>query len=215
MSKQEILSRIRSALNRAGPLASGVQEGLELRTMGAPTHVRPALDEDPVTQFASKVALVSGTVARCPSTAELSDFVVGYLSKEGLPLDIVTGHDDGLDVQWSNQLAVTRGLPTAADPVSVTAAFAGVAETGTVVMLSSWQSPTTLNFLPATHIVVLKRSRILAHTEEVWSSLRREHPNIPRAVNFITGPSRTGDVEQVLQLGAHGPKRLHVILLEG
>ncbi len=96
----------------------------------------------------------------------------------------------------------------------MTAAFAGIAETGTLVLLSDAQSPTTLNFLPDVHVVVLRREQIVRRIEDVWQRLRDEVAGMPRTVNFITGPSRTADIEQTIQLGAHGPRSLHVILIE-
>ena len=68
--------------------------------------------------------------------------------------------------------------------------------------------------MPVHHIVVLRASDIVAYSEDVWAKLRNELGSMPRTVNFITGPSRTGDVEQMLQLGAHGPRCLHVLLIE-
>jgi len=49
--------------------------------------------------------------------------------------------------------------------------------------------------------------------EDAWALLRAERCSLPRATNIITGPSRTADVEQTIQLGAHGPRRLHVLLM--
>jgi len=80
--------------------------------------------------------------------------------------------------------------------------------------LSGANSPTSLNFLPDNYLCILRRERLVKHIEDVWQRLRDEHTGLPRAINFITGPSRTADVEQTIQLGAHGPRRLHVILLE-
>ena len=92
-----------------------------------------------------------------------------------------------------------------------------MAETGTLMLISGPQTPTTLNFLPDTHIVVLRAEQVVATYEDGWDLLRagREAPEgLPRAVNFITGPSRTGDIEQRIELGAHGPRRLHIVLVE-
>ena len=100
------------------------------------------------------------------------------------------------------------------DAVSLTPCFAAIAETGTLMLVSGRDTPTTLNFLPDTHIVVLRADQVLPHYEEGWSRLRASGP-MPRTVNFITGPSRTGDIEQRIQLGAHGPRRLHIVLVDG
>ena len=98
--------------------------------------------------------------------------------------------------------------------MSVTTAFVGIAETGSVMLLSDPSSPTTLNFLPEHHIVLLDRTRIVGHLEDAFATLRRERTAMPRSVNIITGPSRTGDVELNMEFGAHGPRRLYVMLLE-
>jgi L-lactate dehydrogenase complex protein LldG len=95
---------------------------------------------------------------------------------------------------------------------TVSEAFCAIAETGSLVKLSSDASPTALNFLPDNFICLLQRQRIVRHIEDVWDLIRKEQAGMPRAVNIITGPSRTADVEQTIQLGAHGPRRMHVII---
>ena len=109
---------------------------------------------------------------------------------------------------------VTRaGRAESGDSVAVTPCFAAVAETGTVVLLSSPESPTSLNFLPEDHIVVADAGRLVPYMEDVWPLLRKAPDGIPRTVNLISGPSKTADVEQTIQYGAHGPRRFHVILV--
>jgi L-lactate dehydrogenase complex protein LldG len=100
--------------------------------------------------------------------------------------------------------------------VSVTGAFAAIAETGTLMLLSGPSGPTTLNFLPDNHIVVLRASQLVGAYEEAWGRLRELYGpgKLPRTVNLITGPSRTADIEQTIQLGAHGPRRLHILVVE-
>ena len=99
----------------------------------------------------------------------------------------------------------------------------GFAETGTLMMASGPDHPSTLNFLPETHIVVLPAARIGGAYEEGWAHLRAEAARgdgegdgfMPRTVNLVTGPSRTADIEQTIALGAHGPRRLHIVIVEG
>ena len=127
--------------------------------------------------------------------------------------------DPGLEaLPWDGQalLDVARGPAVEPDQASVTAALAGVAETGTLVLHSGATAPTTLNFLPETHIVVLDAAAMVGAYEEVWDRLRAAGgaAPLPRTVNLITGPSRSADIEQTLQLGAHGPRRLHIILVD-
>ncbi|MDX1401836.1 MAG: LUD domain-containing protein, partial [Kiloniellales bacterium] len=111
---------------------------------------------------------------------------------------------------------VSEGPARADDGASLSPAFAGVAETGTLMLHSGEKIPTTLNFLPDDHIVLLKASRIVAGYEDGWDLLRAQSKDglLPRTVNFITGPSRTADIEQKIELGAHGPRRLHILLLD-
>lgn len=108
----------------------------------------------------------------------------------------------------SQQPAPTRGNETSA----VTLAYAGIAETGSLVMLSSADTPMTTNFLPDNFICLLKTQHLLKNMEALWARMRNQQQPMPRCVNIITGPSRTADVEQVIQMGAHGPRRVHVIL---
>jgi L-lactate dehydrogenase complex protein LldG len=90
-----------------------------------------------------------------------------------------------------------------------------VAETGTLILTSGPDNPTTLNFLPENHIVILFADDIAGNYEDVWDRLRRMNgSNLPRTVNMITGPSRTGDIEQTIELGAHGPRRLHIMIVD-
>ena len=93
-------------------------------------------------------------------------------------------------------------------------AFAGIAETGTLALVSGPANPTTLNFLPDNHIVVLRKEDILSDYESVFARLRTAYGKggAPRTLNFVTGPSRSADIEQTLLLGAHGPRRLHIVI---
>ena len=68
--------------------------------------------------------------------------------------------------------------------------------------------------LTDTEIVVLRASRVVGAYEEAWDLLRAEIGEMPRNVMLVTGPSRSADIEQALELGAHGPRRLHVVLVE-
>jgi L-lactate dehydrogenase complex protein LldG len=108
------------------------------------------------------------------------------------------------------------GPTDGSDLVSLSHAEAGVAETGTLVLPSGPANPTTLSFLADTHLVMIRAADIVGDYEAVWTRLRARYGTgiLPRTVNFITGPSRSADIEQTLLLGAHGPRRLHVLLVE-
>jgi L-lactate dehydrogenase complex protein LldG len=97
--------------------------------------------------------------------------------------------------------------------VGITSAFCAIAETGTLLTLSGPRTPATTSLLPETHIAVVRKSRMVRSMEDAWKLLRDEEGRMPRAANFISGPSRTADIEQTLVLGAHGPYRVHIVLV--
>ena len=92
----------------------------------------------------------------------------------------------------------------------------GIADTGSIV-LESTDEPTRLaSTLPEQHFVLLDPKKIVADGIEAVAPLRDLHRLGPRNfIAYITGPSRTADIERVLTIGVHGPKELHIILLEG
>lgn len=114
------------------------------------------------------------------------------------------------DINFSYRLAEKS------DEVGITSAFCAIADTGTLMTVSGQNSPSTISLLPETHIVIMPASRIVRYMEDAWALWQNEQPlsNMPRAVNFISGPSRTGDIEQTIVLGAHGPCRVHIILIQ-
>ncbi|MBK8742610.1 MAG: lactate utilization protein C, partial [Betaproteobacteria bacterium] len=97
--------------------------------------------------------------------------------------------------------------------LGITGAWCAIAETGTVVVLSGADTPTGTTLLPDTHIAVVPATRLVSGMEEMFALLRAERGRLPRAINMISGPSRTGDIEQTIVLGAHGPFRVHILLL--
>jgi L-lactate dehydrogenase complex protein LldG len=99
------------------------------------------------------------------------------------------------------------------DLVGITGAFCAIAETGTLMTVSGRETPATVSLLPETHIAVVRKSRIVRGMEEAWQLARDELGRLPRSVNFISGPSRTADIEQTVTVGAHGPYRVHVIVV--
>ena len=111
-------------------------------------------------------------------------------------------------------LEIAHGPSDGRDLNAVSMAFAGIAETGTLALVSGADNPTTLNFLPDNHIVVLRRKDVVADYETVFARLRAAYGKggAPRTLNLVTGPSRSGDIEQTLLLGAHGPRRLHIVI---
>ena len=98
------------------------------------------------------------------------------------------------------------------DRLGITGTFCAIAETARWSCLRSADTPTATTLLPDTHIAVVRARRVVSGMEEAIALIRRERGQLPRAVNFISGPSRTGDIEQTIVLGAHGPYRVHILL---
>jgi len=173
--------------------------------------------------FIREAERVEATVARVSSAEGVPREVARYLAKNNLPMSLKVASDISGDIiPWTDQtlLTVEEGPADGSELAGVSRAFAGVAETGTLVMLSGPGNPTTLSFLPPTHVVVVAAPEIAGDYEQVWVRLRADHTQadgtfMPRNVNWITGPSRTADIEQTLLLGAHGPQRLHIVIIDG
>jgi L-lactate dehydrogenase complex protein LldG len=187
-----------------------------------PRGVIPARGQLPpaerVKLFAEMVEAAAGTAAMLPSVDAVPAAVAALLRKHNLPMQIRRGDDPRLAaLPWDKErtLEVSTGASDGHQLVSVSHAFAGVAETGTLVMASGPDNPTTLNFLPDTHIVVVDATDIAGDYETVWARIRETFgvDALPRAINLITGPSRSADIAQILILGAHGPRRLHVLIV--
>ena len=91
-------------------------------------------------------------------------------------------------------------------------AFAAVAETGSLAMAGGADNPHLASFAPETQIAVLPARRIVGAFEDVWAEFRAGA--LPRTLSFVTGPSRTGDIGLRIELGAHGPRRLHIVVVD-
>ena len=205
-----ILGRLSQALgHRAAADAPAVMQRVNEHVRGP----QPQWPEAPRERFLAKLAKVSGTMAGIASNAGIVQAVADYLAAQGLPQRLcVAPHPLLAGVVWPEGWQVERRRAQGDDRVGLAVAFCGIAETGSLMLLSGPDSPTTLNFLPDDFICLLPESRIVPRMEDAWALLRVERGSLPRATNIITGPSRTADVEQTIQLGAHGPRRLHVLL---
>jgi L-lactate dehydrogenase complex protein LldG len=205
-ARDEILASIRSRLGREG-------------TQGAPNRddtgppPRPMVGDDLVGHFTTRAEAIAATVEVVESPSRLPLAIARYLESKGLAPEITTGADPWLAAMpWADSgIEVALRHPREAGLVGVSHASSAIAETGTVVLASGPDNPVTLNYLADYHIVVVERSRVVAFQEEVWTTFRER--GLPRALCCITGPSRTGDIEFDIQLGAHGPRNLHVIVV--
>jgi L-lactate dehydrogenase complex protein LldG len=219
-ARAQILGGIRRSLRR-GELTGEARTAVEARLAApprGPSVARAQLPQpDKVALFCQWAETLNATVARV-AAEDVPGEVTAYLARNNLPAAVAMAPSPLLDgYDWSGQkmLSIRRGRGEGGDQVSVTGAFAGIAETGTVVMASGPDHPVTLNLLPDTHVVVLREADIVGGYEDVWGRLRERYGKnlMPRTVNTITGPSRTGDIEQAMELGAHGPRRMHILVV--
>jgi L-lactate dehydrogenase complex protein LldG len=220
--REAVLGKVRRALGVSGGEAerrSAVAARLDAHT----PNVIPARGQLPRDQkielFQRMAEKVSATVRRLDSADDVPAAIAEHLRNHNLPARFRIGDDPLLAaLPWDRAPNLER-LPGASDghdAVSLSRAFAGVAESGTLVLLSGQDNPTTLNFLPDTHIVVVSADDIAGDYEAVWARIRTLYGphEMPRTVNLVTGPSRSADIEQTLILGAHGPRALHILVVD-
>jgi L-lactate dehydrogenase complex protein LldG len=219
-ARSTILNGIRRSLHR-GELSGAERQAVEARLAEPPLGPMVARANLPqpakVALFCQWAEANNATVARV-AAADVASEVANYLARNNLPAEAAMAPGSALDgFDWASQkmLALRRGRGEGSDHVSITGAFAAIAETGTLVTASGPEHPVTLNLLPDTHIVVLREGDIVGGYEDVWVRLRARYgkDRMPRTVNTITGPSRTGDIEQTIELGAHGPRRMHIVVV--
>ena len=158
------------------------------------------------------------TVSHASRPGDVPEIVAAYLRDNNLRAEFRTGSDAQLAaIPWDKAPSLTRtqGRGQAGDGAAMSRAQTAAAETGTLFLTSGADNPTTLNFLPGTHIVVIRADDILGSYEDAWNALRKIYGprTLPRTVNLISGPSRTADINQTMVMGAHGPRRLHVIVV--
>lgn len=213
-ARDRILERIRTAQGRGRSRPSPAeQEAVETYLRRRPRGpVRP-LQADLVGRFRTHAESMQSTTETVARRVDVPGAVRRYLEAHNLPLRGCVWPQLA-NLAWSEAgLAMQGRAAVDADLVGVTGAFAAIAETGTLMVVSGPHTPASVSLLVETHVAVIAASRIVAYMEDAWQLARDELGRLPRAVNFISGPSRTADIEQVLVLGAHGPYRVHLIIV--
>lgn len=178
---------------------------------------QPALPADLVEHFCRQARKMADTVEVLSSVEQVPTALRRYLQEQGLPLSAVIWPEwEHLDWAEVGLKAEVRAV-TDADAVGVTGVFCAVAETGSLLLLSGPKNQVACALLPETHVAILSATKIVAYMEQAFALLKQEqiqvHGDMPRTATFISGPSRTGDIEQTIVLGAHGPYRVHVLLI--
>jgi L-lactate dehydrogenase complex protein LldG len=219
-SREAIFASIRRSLAVSGAEAPRRFE-VETRLMETPLGVVPKRGQGDLparlATFHAEAERAQASLAEVETWADAPAEIARFLRENNCPATLRMGDDPRLAAMpWSvTALEILHGPSDGRDVNAVSVAFAGIAETGTLALVSGADNPTTLNFLSDNHIVVLARDAILADYESVFAKLRGAYGKggAPRTLNFITGPSRSADIEQTLLLGAHGPRRMHIVIV--
>lgn len=214
-ARAAILARIRERQGRGGASrpSQAELEAIETYVARHPAGPLPEIGDDVVARFRARAESMQSTTDRIAALAEAPAVVARYLRANGLPLaGCVWPRLAGLD--WAGAgVALEPRAASDRDAVGVTGVFAALAETGTLMLVSGPDTPATVSLLPETHVAIVPAGRIVKRMEEGWALARAELGELPRAANFVSGPSRTADIDQTLVLGAHGPYRLHMVIV--
>ncbi|MDR5751195.1 MULTISPECIES: lactate utilization protein C [unclassified Caballeronia] len=215
-ARRNILARIRSAQGRPVAPTDAERAAAEEYLARHPAGPRPELPStraDLIARFTLEAERLSTTVAQVQSPGDAPAEALRYLQSLNLGTEAVAWPSLA-DLPWAAAgMQVQMRKPVDADLVGITGCFCATAETGSLVLLAGPDTPASGALLPQTHIAIVPASRIVAAHEDAFVLMRAERGELPRAVNFVSGPSRTGDIEQTIVLGAHGPYRVHVIVV--
>ena len=222
-SREEMLVKIRQSLGANQKTDINRSRIVARRIDSHPRGIVPERTSKPkrssLALFCEKVVASQASVKRVKSYDRVGAAIQDCLRRHNLPQRIRMGGDKRLqNLGWDdkNRPQISYGPSDGTDLVCLSHALGGVAETGTLILTSGHDNPTSLNFLPETHIIVVRSKDIRKSYEGIWKALRRRFGKgkLSRTINMITGPSRSADIEQTLILGAHGPLRLHVIVVD-
>lgn len=210
-SRSRIMARVRGASRGQG--SASIEQ--ELAGLGV-APAAPLPDEDLRVAFMANVLRNQGTVDIAPQRGDVVQVVGKYLYQHYRSHRLVAGNDPNLAAMpWRDGGVLPRfGELEPGEPVALSYAQWGVAETGATVFLSSKNNPSRNNFLPENHLVLLDTANLLPDLESMWHRIEpaMDKGGRPRGINCIAGPSSTADIQMQMVYGAHGPRAWHVIL---
>jgi len=213
-ARDNILNRIRTQSQRTG--VTSAEELVDVRAHIAERARGPlpsTARENPLTRFISECERLKTSVDSVASLNDVPLALASYLRKNTLKMAVV-GWPSLSAQNWAEAgVRFDNRLANANDMVGMTDCFCAIGETGTLLLLSGADTPKLHALLPETHICIVSQKRIVATMEDAFQLLRQEKGTLPRATFLVSGPSRTADIEQTIVIGAHGPYRVHVILV--
>jgi len=218
-ARDAVIGRVRKALGEGDRTAARNEAEAHISAHGH--GPRPVMPADLVARFIGRATDMQSSVERLADRRAIPSAVVRYVDALELPpaLAMQKSHagvcwPEFADLDWPAAGLAIEARPTKGDDrLGITGTFCAIAETGTLVVLAGADTPTATTLLPDTHVAVVRADRIVAGMEEAFALIRSERGMLPRAVSLISGPSRTGDIEQTIVLGAHGPFRVHILVL--
>lgn len=219
-ARDAIFARVRKAL-RAPADRAAAQAEAQAYIAEHGQGPRPRIEPDLVARFIRRATDMESTIERIADASAIPPAVARYLAALELPPPLASQKSlsavcwpEFASLDWAGAGLQIENRPTTGnDLLGITGSFCAIAETGTLVMLAGAETPTATTLLPATHVAVVRADRIVPGMEEAFALIRQERGTLPRAVNLISGPSRTGDIEQTIVVGAHGPYRVHTLVL--
>ena len=216
--REAILARLRAARppGPAGERANEQPLGVEARLRERPVGPQPSQGGAGarLAVFTDRLEAAAATWTRAADGRAAVEAIADYLNEKGVvEPPIAADHPALRALPWPVGRRPAAQQARGDTAAALTVAALGIAETGSLLLCAGPQTPTRLNFLPDILICLLASDALVDHLEDAWAWLRARGP-LPRAVNLVTGPSRTADVEQTIQLGAHGPRHLHVVLVD-
>ena len=213
-AKRQVFDHVRRALGQFSQSDKARQQS-HYDTVTAGATPRPIVDGTLLERFCDKHTAVHGTVQCVASLSAVPGAVEDYLQRHDLPTEMVMGNTDFLcGIDWPDTWSIARRTACKTDVVAVTDAVCAIAETGSMVIANSPKVSSTHLYLPENHIVIMDVGQLVRHLEEALELASQHQPNHSRGIHLITGPSKTADVEQTIQYGAHGPRRLHAIFID-
>jgi L-lactate dehydrogenase complex protein LldG len=214
-ARDNILRRIREANGSEAGTGAKQRDAILARLDARGRGPLPTMDWAPVPRFKERCIAMMSTVEDVASLAEVPQALASYLTKQNLPTSGACWPQFA-ELDWAGAgLAIEARPSHGGDKLGITGAFCALAETGTLMLLSGENTHATTSLLPENHVAIVSASRIVRTMEDGWDLLRRERTSLPRQVNFVSGPSRTADIEMTLVIGAHGPFRVHVVVVGG
>lgn len=217
-SREEVLRRIRSGLGRS----TAVNERGEVAWFPVvdlsddPEEERKAL----IDRFIEEVSRVSGKARVITGEDGIRDAVIGLVDERGF--HSFSMWESGLlsRLNLRRVLESRRLRPVSPDKkeemagadIGITEADFAIADTGTLVLIAKERQPRSVSLIPPIHIVVLDSRRIVRSIHDLFAVIEPINKDSTSCMTFITGPSRTADIELNLTLGVHGPRELFVLI---